>query len=154
MKHPVRVLSLAAAVALATAGCSAVNPITTQQAYDASDGMSVEVGDVKGLNLLVITEGEGEPAVLIGSLHNYGEEPIEVSVGLGTGEAVAVEVPAGTSVQLGGEEDETHVTGTSSAAPGGLQDVVLMSEQAGTITETVPVLDGTLPEYEPELDSL
>ncbi len=153
MKHPVRLLPLAA-LALVAAGCSAVNPITTQDAYDASDGISIEFGDVTGLNLLVITEEVDSPAVLIGSFYNSGSEDVQVAASIdGTG-IVTVDVPAGAVVKLGGEEGEAHITGTSTAAPGSLQEITVQTEEAGQVTESVPVLDGTLAEYAVELDSL
>ncbi|WP_062317950.1 hypothetical protein [Demequina maris] len=153
MKHPVRLLPLAA-LALVAAGCSAVNPITTQDAYDASDGISIEFGDVTGLNLLVITEEFDSPAVLIGSFYNSGAEDVQVAASIdGTG-IVTVDVPAGAVVKLGGEEGEAHITGTSTAAPGSLQEITVQTEEAGQVTEFVPVLDGTLVEYAVELDSL
>ncbi|WP_062516173.1 hypothetical protein [Demequina gelatinilytica] len=153
MKIPARALPLAA-LALVAAGCSTVNPITTQMAYDASDGVSVELGDVTGLNLLVITEAEGSAAVLTGSFKNSGAEDATVAASLDGGSIVSIEIPAGATVRLGGDEGETHVAGTSTAAPGLLQEVLFQTETAGQISEDVPVLDGTLPEYAPELDSL
>ncbi|WP_062387723.1 hypothetical protein [Demequina iriomotensis] len=154
MKHPARLLPLAAALALTVAGCSTINPITTQMAYDASDGVSVEIGEVTGLNLLVITEAEGSAAVLTGSLRNAGDEDVTVSASIDGAEIASIDVPAGATVRLGGDEGEAAVTGTSTAAPGLLQDVSFQTETAGQVTEQVPVLDGTLPEYAPELDSL
>ncbi|MDN4475480.1 hypothetical protein QQX09_06385 [Demequina sp. SYSU T00192] len=153
MKHPVRLLPLAA-LALVAAGCSAVNPITTQDAYDASDGFSIEFGDVTGLNLIVITEELGSPAVLIGSLYNSGDEDVQVAASIDGEGIVTVDVPAGTLVKLGGEEGEAHITGTSTAAPGSLQEITVQTDEAGHVAEFVPVLDGTLPEYAVELDSL
>ncbi|SEJ38698.1 hypothetical protein [Demequina mangrovi] len=153
MKLTARAIPLAAVAVLAT-GCSAVNPITTQQAYDASDGVSIEIGEVTGLNLLVITEAEGAPAVLTGSLRNAGDEDATVAASVDGASIVTVEIPAGQTVRLGGEEGETHVTGTSTAAPGLLQEVILQTQDQGQIVESVPVLDGTLPEYAPELDNL
>lgn len=153
MKIPARLVSLAAVAAVA-AGCSAVNPITTQEAYDASDGIGIEVGDVRGLNLLVITEAEGSPAVLIGSFYNSGDEDVEIAASIDGATIVSVPVPAGDTVKLGGEEGEVHVTGTATVAPGLLAEVAFQSDATGQISEQVPVMDGTLPEYARELEAL
>ena len=153
MKFPARLVSVSA-LALVAAGCSAVNPITTSQAYDASDGMGIELGEVRGLNLLVVTEAEGAPAVLIGSFHNPTDEDVTVAASLEGDAITAIEVPAGSTVKLGGEEGEVHVTGTSTVVPGLLQDVIFQTDDAGQVVEQLPVLDGTLPEYQAELDSL
>ena len=149
MKLSARLVSVAA-IAVVAAGCSAINPIITQEEYDASDGVSVEIGDVRGLNLLVITEAEGAPASLIGAFTNPGDEAVEVAVSL-DGETIAmVEVPARGTVRLGAEGD-TQVTGTSTAAPGRSHEITLQTDAAGQIVEEVPVFDGTLPEYAGEL---
>lgn len=153
MKLPARLVT-ASALALMAAGCSAVNPITTQQAYDASDGMSVEVGDVRGLNLLVVTEAEGSPAVLLGAFTNPTDETVTVVVSLGDADGAPVEVPAGATVVLGGQDAETSVTGTAPAAPGRIASVTLATDGTGAVEALVPVVDGTLPEYQEELAGL
>ncbi|WP_296665509.1 hypothetical protein [Demequina sp.] len=152
MKLPARLVTLAA-VAVVAAGCSAINPITTQDPYDASDGISVDIGDVRGINLLVVTEAEGSPAVLLGSLYNSSAEDVQVAASIDGESIVTIDVAAGATVKLGGEDGEQHVTGTASVAPGLLQDVILQTDAAGQVVTAVPVMDGTLPEYEPELPS-
>ena len=147
-------LAAVAAVALATAGCSAINPITTQEPYDASDGVSVEIGELTALNVIVVTEAEGSPAVLLGSINNPTEEDVTVSISLDGETGTDVNVPAGSTVKLGGESEETHVTGTATTAPGLIADVLFVTEQAGQLTAEAPVMDGTLPEYALELDAL
>lgn len=147
-------LAAVAAVALATAGCSAVNPITTQEPYDASDGISVEIGEIKGLNIMVVTEAEGSPAVLLGSLNNPTDEDVTVAISLDGESGTDVDVPAGSTVKLGGESEEAHVTGTSTAAPGLFAEVLFVTEAYGQLSAEAPVMDGTLPEYQLELDAL
>ncbi|WP_062462058.1 hypothetical protein [Demequina soli] len=153
MKHPVRLLPLAA-IALVASGCSVVNPITTHKDYNASDGITVEVGDVKGINLLVVTEAKDSPAVLVGTLHNYGTEDVQVSASIDGSGITTIDVPAGASVTLGGQDAEEHVEGTSTAAPGLVQPVTLQTDATGQVSADVPVLDGTLEEYASELDGL
>lgn len=154
MKLPASIAAVAVVSAAALTGCSAVNPITTQMQYDASDGISVEVGDVTAYNLLVLTPGAGETGILIGTLQNTGSEDVSLSVSLDGSEIVTVDVPAGGTVKLGGDQGETAVTGTVAATPGLVTDVTFQSDAAGQSVESLPVLDGTLPEYEHELSKI
>ncbi|MDN4471968.1 hypothetical protein [Demequina zhanjiangensis] len=146
-------IAAAAIVALSLASCSFAASITTSQQYSASDGVRLELEDVTGLNLLVISTDEGAPAALIGSFDNSGDEPVSVTVGLG-GEDTSFTVPAGGVVALGLDEDETAVVGTSTAAPGLIASVSVETPRSGMQDVDVPVLDGTLEEYADTLEML
>ncbi|UJP40932.1 hypothetical protein [Cellulomonas palmilytica] len=156
------------AAALVLAGCSATNPIQTQDQYDASDGVSVRLGDVRASNLLIVSAGEGEEGVLLGGLTNTGKEDATVTVtfaapGEGADAAPAadpttIDVPARSTVLLtgsaGSEADDTTVdvrVAQTPAAPGGVAVVGVDVDIAGSQTVQVPVLDGTLPDYAPLL---
>lgn len=143
-------LSATVAVALvgaALAGCSATNPITTQEPYAASDGVRVTLGDLTAENLLVLTSGAGEPASLQGALSSDAAEAVEVTFALEDGTEVgAVEVGAGDGVLLGGTDGE-QLLFTSADVPGATTDVTITTAAGGSETIAVPVLDGTLPEY-------
>ncbi len=154
MKKPARLATVAVVSAAALAGCSTINPITTQLAYDASDGISIEIGDVTGYNLLVLTPGRGETGVLTGTLQNNGDEDIAVTASLDGTTLTTVDVPAGATVMLGGDEGDEAVTGTVDTLPGLFADVIFQTDAAGQVSEELPVLDGTLPEYEHELSNL
>ena len=150
MKIPAGIAAATLAAAV-LAGCSTINPITTQMEYDASDGVSVEIGEVRGLNLMVVTDEQGATGVLTGTLHNTGTEDVAVSASI-DGDAIAtIDVPAGATVKLGGDQGDAAVTGVVPVAPGLLTDVAFQTPAAGQVTEQVPVLDGTLPEYAHEL---
>lgn len=163
--HRARAAVAAAGLAagLVLAGCSATNPIQTQDQYDASDGVSVTLGDVRAANLMILTTGEGQEGVLHGALTNRGKEPVTVTVtfaepGEGaatpTADAQTVDVPAGGTVLLTGaaatEDDDRTVdvrVGRTPAAPGDVAVVGVAVDTAGAETIEVPVLDGTLPDY-------
>ncbi|WP_061961587.1 hypothetical protein [Demequina flava] len=155
MKHTVPARIAAASVAaIALAGCSYVNPITTQENYAASDGTQLIVGDVEALNLIVITEALDSPATLIGTLHNGSAEDAVVTVTFDAMTTTDVEVPAGESVKLGPEEGDVEVSGTSTVQPGLVVETVFQDQGAGTYITDVPVLDGTLPEYTHLIDEI
>lgn len=152
---PTRLARLATVAAIAVASvtaCSAINPITTQFQYSASDGLPVDLGEVQGHNLLLVAEGEGEPAILLGSFTNAGIEDITVTIAFATGEERELLVPAGGLVLLIPDDEDTRVTGTATAAPGLAAPMVFTAESAGAVPLQVPVMDGTLPEYRQLID--
>lgn len=155
MSLPLRArLACAVIAAVAVAGCSYVNPITTQENYAAGDGLQVEVGDVRGLNLMVISPGAGEQAVLVGTLVNNGIDDAVVSIALDAATVTDVPVAAGTHVFLGPEAGQLLVTGQPEAQPGLLARVTFATDAQGTVTRELQVFDGTLPEYAGLVDGI
>lgn len=142
--------SLAGALTLvgALTGCSIFSVGMTQHPYDASDGVSVTVGDVRLLNVLVITE-DGEDGNLIGSAVNSGDSDVDLVLQYesdGEKVDVEVEVPA-RSVLRFGEEDQVQLPGID-VVPGSLLKLyVQYGSQQGKQIE-VPVLTDELPEYD------
>ena len=72
--------ALVAAAGLALAGCSVNSPTTTNIEYAPADGVELdgEVVDVR--DLLVVSQGDGAPAVISGSVINTSAEPVTVTV--------------------------------------------------------------------------
>ena len=141
----------AAVAGLTLAGCSATNPITTQDQYSASDGVTFSLGNVRGSNLHVLVAAQGDPGTLQGALINDGREDRSVTVAIGD-EETTVELGPKETVLLGvsdaGEEGYAEVTFPAvDAPPGGLVAVTISTPEDGSIDVEVPVLDGTLPEY-------
>ncbi|WP_084075160.1 hypothetical protein [Demequina sp. NBRC 110052] len=149
---PARIVA-SAVLALALTGCSFAADITTSDPYAASDGIQVDLDGVKAENLLVISSAEGEPAALIGSFINTSSEDATLTVTLGS-DQTAFEVAAGEVVALGTGEGQTEVVGTSPAAPGLIAQITIDAPRTGAQSVDVPVMDGTLEEYAPILDSL
>ncbi|WP_029291652.1 hypothetical protein [Cellulomonas sp. HZM] len=144
--------------ALTLTACSATNEITTENEYSASDGVRATLGDVRASNLLVVSEAKGAPGQLHGALTNDGDEPESITFTFGT-ETAKVDVPAGETVLINGDANGTDDNGAAedttaavtissvSVAPGAVLPATLTSTRAGSQTLSVPVLDGTLPEY-------
>ncbi len=154
MKTRLLVIATIAGAALAVTGCSAVNPITTSQKYAASDGLQADLGSVTALNLLLVSEGDGEQAVLIGALYNHTADVVTVQISIDGSQIQSVDVPAFTTATLGTGESDEVVAGVASAAPGFIADVSMRTVDAGLVQTPVPVVDGTLPEYQMVLDGL
>jgi hypothetical protein len=143
--RPVVVGAVALVAAAVLSGCSATNPITTEMAYAASDGVRATLGDLTAENLLLVAEAAETPGALQGALTNRGDDDLEVELEL-DGDVALVPVAAGETVLLGGEDGEEVVLDTP-GEPGSTVEMTLTTDAAGAQTVPVPVLDGTLPEY-------
>jgi hypothetical protein len=138
----------AAVAALALAGCSATNPITTAEAYNVVDGVQADLAqDVRANNLLVVTSEEGAAGVMSGALSNEGRDQVEVTIAPEGADELTIEVPARGTVLLGAEDGEQVELDSVEAAPGTLLTVALSTPDGGSTEIGVPVFDGTLPEY-------
>jgi hypothetical protein len=134
----------AAAGALLLAACA---PTTTTLPYAPSDGARVNISDeVRGLNLMVVSEGDGAEGAVLGALANDSAEDVTFVLEAEGAAAVTVPVAAQQTVYLGTEDGIEALLDTVVAAPGGDLEASLT---AGDVTREffLPVLDGTLPEY-------
>lgn len=138
-------LTLSAAAAALLASCATTMPIQTAEPYAASDGYRVEVAaDVRGENIMVLTDSQGGEGQVLGALVNDTYEDITMSLAIADG-GVTVPVPARSQVLLG--VDELVVIPSVPAAPGSLVDARIEGSGHGSVVRSVPVLDGTLPQY-------
>lgn len=141
----------AAALALAgltVAGCSALSPITTSSPYNASDGVRVELGSsFTAENLLVISAAKGRPGALVGGLTNHRADAVRVTLAAQGAGTATVRVPAGATVLLGSASDDPIELDTVSVPPGAVLPMTISTPDGGSQTVSVPVLDGTLPQY-------
>lgn len=141
-------LSVVAASALLTAGlsgCGVVSPDLTAEDYAPGDGTMIVVDGVRGLNLMIVTEAEGEQGILLGAVTNRGFSDQTVSLNLGGDELFAGTLDAESTQLL--EAGEPIIVQNVPAAPGAMVDMSLAVSGAGSQVEPVPVVDGTLPAY-------
>ena len=134
-----------AASAFALTGCSATNPVTTNQEYAASDGVDARLGELEFGNLLVLTAEQGAPGTVLGSVTNHSERSMTVQIGLAD-DATSMRVPAGGTLLLSPENTAVDLAGVP-APPGALVELVLGSDTEGSTSLQAPVLDGTLKQY-------
>jgi hypothetical protein len=152
-------LALAVAAVLTLSGCSLAASITTNEPYDASDGVGTTVDNVIAQNLILVATAEGEPGVLLGSLTNNGSERAFVVITDaqtpgGEGESVTIRLDAGQTVRLGTADGEDLVTMPAPVAPGLFATFRVAVTRGQEESVYVPVVDGTLPEYAAVLESL
>lgn len=148
-----RLLALTAGAAVAgvvLAGCSATNPMTTENQYSASDGVRFTLGEVRGTNLLVLSEGKGAIGRLEGALVNDGDEDQVVTLTFGDADPTTLPLGPRETLLLDGSEEDGHANVVITAvevAPGAVAPLTVKTGTGGSITLDVPVLDGSLPEY-------
>ncbi len=147
-RSPLITVPLLSLAALSLAGCSSMSPITSLHPYSPSDGVRVSIGsDLTGENLLVVTTAKGEPGALIGALTNKGADDESVTLAADGASDAMVEVPAGTTVLFGSKADAPLELDKVSVAPGAVLPVTISTPSAGIEHLSLPVLDGTLPQY-------
>jgi hypothetical protein len=138
---------LAIAVTLGTAGCGFLAPQSTTRHYDASDGVSGNVGDIAVRNALIVT-GDGTVGNLVVTLVNSGAVSHRVQIERGTtGESQYVTVGAGETKELGSKDDTIILFRQLNSIPGSLYPVYFQYGAQTGLPLRVPVLDGGLPEY-------
>jgi len=120
----------------------------TTEHYDASDGVSANVGDLDLRNVLVVSE-DGADGNLVMTVVNTGEDDATLGVqfGEGGGDVIEVEVEAGQTLVLGSDEDEPVLLEGIDAEVGGLLPMYFQYGDAEGVEKQVPVLDARLPEY-------
>lgn len=135
-------VTMAAALAFTTAGCSALSPIATQNAYQPGDGVNADVNGVAVRNFVYLV-GSTDQGALIGSLINQGTSTTQVTI-VGTTTA-QVSLGAGEKVDFGYNGSKAIDLGVTAKAG---SDTSLTINVAGkSVTVNVPVLDGTFSEY-------
>ena len=146
-------LGLIAAIgigAMAFTGCSAINQQSTTTVYSPSDGVRMDMGSLELRNVLIVSNGAGEPGRVLGSFYNTSTSDITLTI-IGTqGSQTEVTVKPGVPTILNGTSDKAILNTVTAAA--GAMEVLQLRQSGGTSTNgslNVPVLDGTLAEYKP-----
>ena len=139
---------LAIAVMFGTAGCGFLAPQSTTRHYDASDGVSGNVGDVAVRNAMIVT-GDGTTGNLVVTLVNNGAAPHRVMIERATGsqESTFVTVKAGETKEIGAAGDTIIILRDLNSIPGSLYPLYFQYGAQTGLPLRVPVLDGALPEY-------
>ena len=139
---------VAAGILLGTSGCNLLAPQSTTAKYDASDGVSGNVGDLAIRNAMLLSE-DGDVANLVVTVVNTGDSAHSLTVQYDGGTEKVnqdVTVDANSSVTLG-TPDSPSVTVTADVTPGSLFPVFFQYGNETGVEVLVPVLDGTLEEY-------
>lgn len=146
----VRAASAAAIAALVILGVAACAPISSLKPYDASDGVSTTVGQVKVINALVLTKS-GKDGNLLFSAYNPTDGSIDLNVQYDQGgdrtTVVATLEPDATTDFGYGKKGQFLLPGLG-IKPGSLAHIYFQYGNEEGREITVPVLDGSLPQYQ------
>ncbi|TFB48876.1 hypothetical protein [Cryobacterium tagatosivorans] len=140
---------LATAILSGTVGCGLMAPQATTIHYDASDGVSADVGEVSVRNAILISDGE-DSANLVFTLVNHGDSSHIVGVQYTSGGDKVTEeltVEANSTLTLGGEAEEPLTLRGIDAQPGSLFPVFVQYGNETGAKLLVPVLDDALGQY-------
>ncbi|WP_022889888.1 hypothetical protein [Agromyces italicus] len=145
--------ALALGVALGASGCSMLTYQATTEHYDASDGVSANVGELDLRNILVVSD-DGVDGTLVLTIVNTGADDVDLDVQVDGGDTVTIPVDAGETVAFGVDAAEgidavePIVLEGIGVEPGSLLPIYFQYGSAEGVEKQVPVLDGRLPEYE------
>ena len=144
-------LALAAAVITGASGCTLSAEIANLQPYDPSDGVSADVGDLALRNILLIKNDQGDANLVMTVVNNSGENvSLNVQfdgVGSRTTESLAIaDFPART--RIGDVPEDGIIMRSPDLEMGGLFPVYFEYGAYPGELVLVPVLDGSLAEYE------
>ncbi|WP_438856482.1 hypothetical protein [Agromyces sp. M3QZ16-3] len=140
--------ALALGIAIGGSGCAMLTYQATTEKYDASDGVSADVGGLDVRNALIVSD-EGDEGNLVLSVTNTSTDDETLSVQLvDQGDTFEIDVDGGETVSLGTADEEPLLIENLDAEVGGLVSVYLQAGSAEGVEIQVPVLDGRLPEYE------
>lgn len=144
-------LALAFSVALGATGCTLSAEIATMKEYDPSDGVGTEVGELALRNIMLITNDDGE-ANLVMTIVNTGGADASLNVQYSDGGSEinkTIDVPGSPALLRVGDDPSAAVLFSGSdVIPGGLAPLYFQYANNPGELVLVPVLDGTLPEYE------
>ncbi|SDO28289.1 hypothetical protein SAMN05216368_11430 [Cryobacterium flavum] len=140
---------LAAGILLGTSACGFFAPQATSIQYNASDGVSGDVGEIHVRNALLVS-ADGELANLIVSVVNPTDtlQQVLVQYKSSTG-TVSQDIPveANTTVTFGTDGAPSVVLENMGSQPGSLFPVFFQYGEETGIELLLPVLSGTQGEY-------
>ena len=143
--------ALAAAVIMGLTGCTLNAEIASMKEYSPSDGVGADMGDLALRNILLISNDKGE-ANLVMTVVNSGGEDIGLNVQFDTGSGRTTEtltIPGfPTSTRIGDDPGDGIVLSGPNVVLGGLFPLYFEYGDVPGERVFVPVLDGTLAEYE------
>ena len=144
-------LVVVGAIIAGTTGCTLSAEIATMKEYSPSDGVGADLGDLALRNILLISNDAGE-ANLVMTVVNTSGEDITLNVQFDSGSTRVTEplklpaVPERT--RIGDDPSAGIVMSGSDLVVGGLFPVYFEYGSVPGELVYVPVLDGTLAEYE------
>ncbi len=133
---------------LSVTGCAYINPQATSEQYAASDGTNTDLGPLQLRNIMIIAGAENEPGRVIGAVYNTSANNVTLTIA-GAGGAQARVPVQGNSYVLLNDATEAPVLSRAGGQPGSLVELQISESGTGVSAPfSVPVLDGTIVDYE------
>lgn len=143
--------AVVALTVLALTGCAFFTPIATQKPYDPSDGVGTDIGDLSLRNVLLIANDLNE-ATLVMTVVNDNASDIELNLQYGDRDARVTEtvtIAGGQArTRIGDDPETTIIISDPTMTLGALFPIYAEYGNVPGEVILVPVLDGTLAEYE------
>ena len=156
MRRVLSALAVSTLVITITTGCQLLQPVRSLDPYAPSDGFQTDIDELKARNFMIL-ELENEGA-LIGSFVNSGDTDLDVTVQVITGDSrtnTYVEVPAGGKTDMGYNGfAPKRVDLPEDVIAGQLYPIYIQVENQTPRELFVPVMDGSLEEYQQMIDLL
>ena len=142
-------VSVATALLLGTAGCGVFVETATLKHYSPSDGVGVTVGTVHLRNVLIVTNENGD-AALVGSVVNDGSSLELINVEVRGATTLSTQIGAYPGLtKIGIADDNPVVFYGAGVVSGEYVDVYFQYGANDGKLVSVPVLDGTEAFYAP-----
>lgn len=144
-------LALSAALVAGTTGCTFGAEIANLEPYDPSDGVGAEVGDLSLRNVLLIANDEGEANLVMTVVNDTGED-VALNVQYDDGNertTSSLSIPGFPErTRVGDVPSDGVIVTAGDLVAGGLYPIYFEYGDAPGELVFVPVLDGTLAEYQ------
>ena len=141
---------LAIALSLGASGCNLIQPQATTHHYDASDGISANVGDLQLRNLILISNDGQSASLLMSAINTTGSNVMLRMQFLSKGSMVAgqIDVPTSNSATSWGSATTNKIIFDGiDTTPGSMLQVYFQYGDADGKTALIPVLTSRQPEY-------
>jgi hypothetical protein len=156
LRRVLSALAVSTLVVTITTGCQFMQPVRSLDPYAPSDGFQTDIEELKARNFMLL-ELDNE-AALIGSFVNSGDVDLDVTVQIISGDNRSdtfVEVPAGGKTDMGyNGNPPKRVDLPDEIIAGQLYPIFIQVEQDTPRELLVPVMDGSLEEYQQMIDLL
>lgn len=140
-----RAAVLTAAIAvMGLSACSVNSPATTMLRYAPADGIELDGESLDVRDLLIISQGDGAPGVVLGSVANRTSEPLTITVSAAGSElSPQVEIAPGSVARLDGTTEDGSgdpVTIPALTTAAGQSVEIRISTDQETLAANAPVL--------------
>lgn len=140
---------LAVGITLGTAGCNFLVPQSTLRHYDASDGVSGNVGQV-GVRNAILISADGSSANLVVTFVNGDAKSHRIGIQDNSSGKTTfhVTIPANSTQKVGTPGEPAVIFDSIDAKPGALHTLFFQYGDKTGASLLVPVLDGSLNSYQ------